>query len=82
MLGDYMGKSKTLGIRLDPESYNYIVALADALDLPIGYVARRLLNFAIELYRKGVIEFPEMTIKPNKLEELLKEILKQKEVSE
>ena len=77
-----MGKSKTLGIRLDPESYNYIVALADALDLPIGYVARRLLDFAIEFHKKGVIEFPEMTIKPNKLEELLKEILKQKEVSE
>ena len=53
---------RSMGVRLRDEDYNYIETLADVLEVSRGYVVRRLLEFAIELHRRGLVEFPELTI--------------------
>ena len=70
-------KKSVVGVRLDKETLDYITVLSDCLDLPKGYVVRRLLEFAIDMHKKGVIEFPELTVKPKELRKYLVEIEKE-----
>ena len=55
-----MGRVNIISIRLDDETYGYIVDLAAALDLKVAWVARKFLEYAVKEHRAGRLELLAM----------------------
>ena len=63
-----------LGTRVTPKTMNYINILSETFHLPKSYIARRLIEIAIELHKKEIFEFPEGKINPKIILEINKKI--------
>jgi RNA:NAD 2'-phosphotransferase (TPT1/KptA family) len=51
-----MGRINIVAVRLDDETYGYIVDLAAALDLKVAWVARKFLEYAVREHKEGRLE--------------------------
>ena len=60
-----------IGIRLDKNTLNTIQILADIFDLSTSYVIRKLTQFAVDLWRQGILIFPQCELNKTELKKLL-----------
>jgi hypothetical protein len=65
------GLESPIGIRLDKNTMNTVQILADSYDLSTSYVIRKLTQFAVELWKKGILIFPQCELNKTELKKLL-----------
>ncbi|MEM1820822.1 MAG: ribbon-helix-helix protein, CopG family [Thermofilaceae archaeon] len=52
-------RKRSISVRLDKETLDYVLELARECNASTSYVVRRLLEIAVRLHREGLFEFPE-----------------------